>query len=346
MDFTEPSHWCHNCNSFVRVEEDGVVCVDCGGGFVEEINHQHHRRHRRRHHHHHHHHNHSHSHYSHTRVGSHAPDFNHAVGQSTADAMSFRPLFYPFIVLRRTDETGTYELLYDDGSGLGLRGLVPGMSELVMGPGFDRILEHFIHFDMLRVSHPPASKVAVDALPTIEINLDHVKSDTHCAVCTEPFEANAVARELPCKHLYHSDCILPWLQQRNSCPVCRHELPSEVADMDGLAAGEESMGLIIWRLPRGGYAVGRFNGGREVGENEVPDVYSQTDNVVDVNGSSQRRVIWSRSGSRRRGRGISQAFHNIRSFFSRSRSSPRQLNADIGFDDEVSRIISRRRAVV
>lgn len=51
-----------------------------------------------------------------------------------------------------------------------------------------------------------------------------------CAVCKDQFSLKTtdpdelVVITLPCKHPFHSPCILPWLKQNGTCPTCRHQL--------------------------------------------------------------------------------------------------------------------------
>ncbi|XP_062077514.1 uncharacterized protein LOC133782282 [Humulus lupulus] len=86
----------------------------------------------------------------------------------------------------------------------------------------------------------PASKSSIDAIPTIIIDQSLLNDDPFmlCAVCKDQFELGIEAKQLPCKHLYHPDCILPWLAHHNSCPVCRFRLPAEQANRDSFGSSE------------------------------------------------------------------------------------------------------------
>ncbi|XP_072050849.1 E3 ubiquitin-protein ligase RNF181-like [Amphiura filiformis] len=77
---------------------------------------------------------------------------------------------------------------------------------------------------------PPASKEVVEELP--DVNITTQNSGNKCPVCLIPFQIGDKCKELPCKHQFHHRCILPWLKQTNSCPVCRHELPTDDEDYE------------------------------------------------------------------------------------------------------------------
>jgi len=72
---------------------------------------------------------------------------------------------------------------------------------------------------------PPASKAAVEALPTVKVASE--SEAVACAICKDLLGVGDLAKRLPCGHGYHGDCIVPWLSSRNSCPVCRYELPTD-----------------------------------------------------------------------------------------------------------------------
>ncbi|KAK1790907.1 hypothetical protein P4O66_014745, partial [Electrophorus voltai] len=58
-----------------------------------------------------------------------------------------------------------------------------------------------------------------------------------CPVCKEDYSEGESVRQLPCNHLFHHDCIVPWLEQHDTCPVCRKSLSGQntATDPPGLS---------------------------------------------------------------------------------------------------------------
>ena len=57
-------------------------------------------------------------------------------------------------------------------------------------------------------------------LPSADENLQ-------CSVCWDNFVLDESVRELNCGHIFHTDCIVPWLEQHATCPVCRKPLTED-----------------------------------------------------------------------------------------------------------------------
>lgn len=74
----------------------------------------------------------------------------------------------------------------------------------------------------------PAAKSALDALKRLRYD---GKSDDHddqstltCPVCMEDVEIGSHVTRMPCSHMFHWSCILKWLNERQTCPICRFNL--------------------------------------------------------------------------------------------------------------------------
>lgn len=76
---------------------------------------------------------------------------------------------------------------------------------------------------------PPASRASIEALRSVKIG-EEEEEKSECAICLEEWGVGGTAKEMPCHHRFHKECIEKWLGIHGSCPVCRYEMPVEEDD--------------------------------------------------------------------------------------------------------------------
>ncbi|KAF3454090.1 hypothetical protein FNV43_RR04537 [Rhamnella rubrinervis] len=241
------THWCHQCRQPIWLEHGDVICPSCDGGFVEEISEM--------------------RGFPPQDVfmpdSGEFPQQNPDIVDTLFSLMGRSDphrrvevidVIDAFVRQRMAarnpnfDVRGRSGLVPHRSSGgsnpipfLIFHGQIPGLAfsngspgsgprrvdfgDYSMGPGLEELIEQLTMND--RRGPPPASRSSIDAMPTIKITRTHLLTELHCPVCKEKFDLGSEAREMPCNHIYHSDCIVPWLIQHNSCPVCRVELPPQ-----------------------------------------------------------------------------------------------------------------------
>lgn len=70
----------------------------------------------------------------------------------------------------------------------------------------------------------PTTQAQLETLTVFQVTEEHL--NTTCSICFDEFELNEEKiRQMPCKHIYHENCIFPWLRINGNCPVCRCRLP-------------------------------------------------------------------------------------------------------------------------
>ncbi|KAG8937020.1 hypothetical protein FRC02_008127 [Tulasnella sp. 418] len=142
----------------------------------------------------------------------------------------------------------------------------------------------------------PAPDEMIDNLPRTSIPADSPLLQKDCAICKESFqptESQSIIT-LPCNpnqkyaHSFHEDCILPWIRQNGTCPVCRYQLVPQPEQhshppqppQEGNRERESSstgVGRGIWDfLTRGGSRSTVSRSGNENNENQAPGDSSST----------------------------------------------------------------------
>ncbi|CAI2373637.1 unnamed protein product [Moneuplotes crassus] len=100
---------------------------------------------------------------------------------------------------------------------------------------FGNIFSRLNQFSITNQQQPRVpTEEAVNGLERVTISESHQTKNSetgkneypNCTVCLNDMKISDEAIYMPCRHLFHKDCLLPWLQSNYKCPTCRHELPT------------------------------------------------------------------------------------------------------------------------
>lgn len=211
------TYWCHLCKiEFSRIFIEGmeVFCRNCNKSFCEDLSNV-------------------------ENEIEHPSNFVPYSGSNNSNSFSSNS--------SQSSDAGSRLLIYPLSSRSGGRASILELITSLIGgsddTSMDNILNYIMQNDVNRYGNPPASKSAVDNLEKTIVDDEfllkkncnltkQVELEFSCSVCKEEFEKNNTLIKLPCKHNFHEDCILPWLKERNSCPTCRFELPTDDSDYE------------------------------------------------------------------------------------------------------------------
>ena len=92
--------------------------------------------------------------------------------------------------------------------------------------GLLRDLSRLRELDYVRVHIPEPSTAPPPVRTLYEMTVEGDVGD--CAICQEEFKVGDIMVPLPCNdihpHIFHKDCISPWVRSHDTCPVCRGKI--------------------------------------------------------------------------------------------------------------------------
>ncbi|KAI7870645.1 hypothetical protein BDF14DRAFT_1720708, partial [Spinellus fusiger] len=99
-------------------------------------------------------------------------------------------------------------------------GIVGNPNDYVFSQGaLDNIISQLMDQTVGRTAPPPAPDDVVESLVHRALTQNEQDTQVDCAVCKDEFDREEKVIELPCLHIFHDDCIKPWLKMNGTCPV-------------------------------------------------------------------------------------------------------------------------------
>jgi hypothetical protein len=70
---------------------------------------------------------------------------------------------------------------------------------------------------------PPASESAIEKLEKKKLDRQMMGDSpkVECTICIYEMNLGDEVTVLPCKHWFHGECVVLWLKEHNTCPICR-----------------------------------------------------------------------------------------------------------------------------
>lgn len=120
----------------------------------------------------------------------------------------------------------------------GLAGGLGDIFSLLLGPGgpnaahgdavytqegLDRIITQLMEANPQSNAAPPASESAIEKLEKKKLDRQMMGdgAKVECTICIDEMHLGDEVTVLPCKHWFHGECVVLWLKEHNTCPICR-----------------------------------------------------------------------------------------------------------------------------
>ncbi|NWI69486.1 RN128 ligase, partial [Todus mexicanus] len=108
-----------------------------------------------------------------------------------------------------------------------------------------------------------------------------------CVVCIEQYKPNEVVRILTCNHLFHKNCIDPWLLEHRTCPMCKCDILKVLGVEVDVEEGSESVQATVSSGTSNASAVHEEDNRSETASSGYASVQGADESVVEEHAPSE-----------------------------------------------------------